>query len=269
MNCLLQILHLEKYRFRRAGKDYAGIFLNLMTPAAMGAAASGAMTALLGNKSNAVVFYFEWFIPALDLSTFGIGRIMAGLITFFVMIYGTAPFLLCGVAAVVHIDGFNFWALTISRLPKAISKHDLHRSYIEMKLFNKFTNQAFWLCIIVFLICAFSIQVGINVVLIALVNKLDLASSILISIIWCAFMVGIAAFIPIAGKMNMYSDEFIKSMRTDRDKAIKRLGRSLETLRIQIGTFFIIKKMTYVEFMCVVLDSTMNVLLAVNDITKN
>lgn len=261
-------MHLEKYRILRTGKDYAGVFINLMVPATIGAAISGALTGLSGNKTNTVLMYFEWFIPSLDQREFGIGRIIAAVITFFEMIHGAAPFLLCAVAFIIHVDGFNFWTFTIGTLPKSFSKQDLHRSFIEMKLFNKFTNEAFWLCLIVFLICGVSVQVTINVVMIALVYKLDLVSFIVIAIIWVAFMAGITAIIPIAEKMHMYSEEYIKRVKSDKSKEMRRLSRSMQTLGIQIGSFFVIKSITYLEIMRAVFDHTINILLALEDITR-
>ena len=261
-------MNLEKYQISRTGKDYAGIYLNLMTSAAIGAALAGAMTALLGLKSNTNLLFFELFVPALNQPTFGIGRILAAVITAFIMIYGTAPFLLSAVAMVVHIDGFNYWAATMSKLSKLISKKELHRSFVETKLFNKFINEAFRLCLIILLKCGVSVQVTSNVVLIALVDKMDFVSFIMVGIMWVAFMTGLAAIIPIAGRMHMYSEEFIDRMRSDRDKEIKRLGSSMETLRIKIGNFFVIKSITYMEIMSVVVDITINVLLAVKYLTK-
>jgi len=239
-----------------------------MIPALIGAAAAGAVNALLGNRANGFLLYFESFIPALDKRTFGIGRIIAAAFTFFVIIYGGAPFILFVMGAIVHADSFNFWTVTFSRLPKCISKKELHRSYLEMKLFNKFTNEAFWFSVLSLAVCGVSVLIGCNVALIELADKMSLVSFIILAIIWFAFMLGAAALVPITGKMNKYSEQFIRRMKIDRNKEIKRLGCSMVSLRIQIGNLFVLKMTTYMEIMNVVFDQTINVLLAFEEFTS-
>lgn len=242
--------------------------LNLMTPGTIAAAAGGAMKALLGNKTNGFLLYFELFIPTLDKPTFGIGRIIAALLTFFFIIYGTAPMLLCATAAVVHTDSFNFWTVTFSELPTCASKQELHRSFTQMKVFNKFTNEAFWFGMVTLLVFGVSILIACNVVMVTLVDKMSFISFIIVALVWLLFMIGAGTLMSIPGKMNKFSEEFIRRIKVDGNEEIKRLGRSMESLRFQISIFFVIKMTTYMEIMQVVFDNTINVLLALEEITN-
>jgi len=184
------------------------------------------------------------------------------------MIYGTAPFLLFALAAIVHIDGFNFWAWYLSIMPKEFTKRQLHRSFIEMKLFNRASNDLFSECAVALAICGISVHLACNYVVIALLDKMSLMTYAIVFIILISFMAGEAALAPAAAKMNMYSERFIAKMKTQKDKEVRRLGRSMETLRIEFGSFYVVKRITFMEVLNVVFDNTVNILLAVEDVSK-